>query len=272
MKKPNKITTLILLISFQTIFSYGDYFDSLKTDRQLVLLDSVINGYVIDDCCDTTLVACLTLKPNCIIASRFYNFASWMIMKDNSYDKSIKQLRKRYLSLYDTTKCFIKQNPIELAGDKASPNIITIYVSATCPLCKKVSIPLYMCVQDNTILGGKATLSLKPITTGVGDRALMAANEQGRFWDYFLSLEKVKKRIDEKLVFSKAKKLNLNMEQFEKALTNSNYIKILKKNREEAWRNGASITPTLYINDRRYQSYKDPQWVVDAVLTMSNEK
>jgi protein-disulfide isomerase len=41
---------------------------------------------------------------------------------------------------------------------------------------------------------------------------------------------------------------------------------IIEHDSEEAVRNGVTIAPTLFINGKRYHSYKDPQWVVDAAL------
>ena len=28
----------------------------------------------------------------------------------------------------------------------------------------------------------------------------------------------------------------------------------------------SKVTPTFFINEKRYSSYKDPQWVIDAAL------
>jgi hypothetical protein len=30
--------------------------------------------------------------------------------------------------------------------------------------------------------------------------------------------------------------------------------------------NGVTVTPTAFINNKRYRSYKDPKWIVDAAL------
>jgi protein-disulfide isomerase len=36
--------------------------------------------------------------------------------------------------------------------------------------------------------------------------------------------------------------------------------------RKEGERVGVTVTPTFFIGGKRYRSYKDPQWVVDAAL------
>lgn len=99
----------------------------------------------------------------------------------------------------------------------------------------------------------------------IGDRAFMAAAKMGKFWEFFLSLEKVKRRLDEKILPSKARKVGLDITLFEKYLYDEKIKAGLQRMREEALSNGVEISPTLFINNRRYQSYKDPQWVIDAV-------
>jgi glutaredoxin len=265
MYKSIPLVLFCCLIHTQSAQAYGNYFDSLKTDEQLLRLDSVMNSFVVTECCDTTLGGCLTLKPDCSIAHRLYNFTSWLIMKNDSYKKCIEQLDKRYQSFFgpDTFSC--SPSIIPSAGDTSSPVLITAYISASCPLCKKVCIPLHMAVTRNGPLFHIAKLSLKPIAAQSGDLALMAANAQGKFWEFFLALENEKRRLDEHILMKTAKHLGLDLETFEKHLYEQKYIKELNRFRQEAVDNGASITPTLFINNRRYQSYKDPQWVIDAV-------
>ncbi len=256
---------VILLFAVNSVFSYGNYFDSLTKDSQILLLDSVINSFVIQECCDTSLGACLTLKPECTIAKRFYNFTSWLIMKKEPFDECLIQLDKRYKSFFAQDTFTISPHNIPPAGDTASPIIITAYVSASCPLCKKVCIPLHVAVSNDGPLANRVQLSLKPITTRIGDMALMAANAQGKFWEFFLSLENEKRRLDTRIVMKKAKKIKLDLEQFKRDIINKDFTDKLSKFREEAVTNGVTITPTLFIDNRRYQSYKDPQWIVDAV-------
>lgn len=256
---------LLCLVSIQPIHAYGNYFDSLKTDEQLLLLDSVVNSFVIPECCDTTLGKCLTIKPGCSIATRFYNFTSWLIMKNDPYDKCLKQLDKRYTSFFSPDTFTLAPGPLPAAGDAASPITITVYISASCPLCKKVSIPLHMAVSEGGPLAQRAKLYLKPFTTRAGDLALMAANAQGKFWEFFLSLENENRRLDTRILLKKAKKSGLDLELFEKHIYEQTFEKKLKEIQNEAVSNGVTISPTLFINNRRYQSYKDPQWIIDAV-------
>lgn len=261
------LTNTILLLLFQTAqytYAYGNYFDSISTNSQIILLDSVINNFHIEKCCHSSLGKCLNAKSPCSIAPRFYNFGCWLIIRENSYNKIMLQLNKRYSSFFGPDTFHIDAPFLPPAGDTSAPIIITAYISASCPLCKKVCIPLYRAVTEGPI-AGKAVLYLKPVLTDIGGMALMAAKELGGFWNYYLSLEKEKRRLNEKIILSKAKKVGLNKKQFKKLLDDEKLNAELVKSRNEALTNGVDITPTLFINNRRYRSYKDPQWVIDAV-------
>ena len=254
----------LILIIFKTTFPLINYSDSITTDNQLILLDSVITNYHIVKCCNSTIEECIMAKPACSIAPRFYNVTCWLIMREDKYDEILLQLDKRYKSYFGPDTFSIASSFLPPAGDTAAPVVITAYISASCNLCKKVCIPLHMAVTEGPIIG-KAKLQLKPSTLQIGDKAFMAAAKMGKFWEFFLSLEKVKRRLDEKTLISKARKVGLDTTLFKKYLYDEKIKAGLQKMRDEALSNGVEISPTLFINHRRYQSYKDPQWVIDAV-------
>lgn len=261
----NKKTILLLLIIIiQTAHSSINYSDSITSDSQLLLLDSVITGYHIANCCNSTIETCIKTKPACSIAARFYNFACWLIMREDSYDEITLQLDKRYTSFFGPDTFTIAPSIMPTAGDSAAPIIITAYINASCNLCKKVCIPLHMAVTEGPLMG-MARLQLKPATSHTGDMALLAAAKMGKFWEFFLSLEKVKKRLDQEFLLNNAEKLGLNRRAFENFLYDEKLRAELKTMQKEAVSNGAEISPTLFINNRRYRSYKDPQWVIDVV-------
>ena len=260
-----KHSTLILLFIFiKTTYPFINYSDSITSDSQLILLDSVITNYRIVKCCNSTIETCIKTKPDCSIASRFYNFACWVIMRENSYDKVTLQLNKRHNSFFGPDTFTIAPSYIPPAGDSAAPIVITAYISASCNLCKKVCIPLHMAVTEGPIKG-VARLQLKVATSHTGDMALLAAAKMGKFWEFFLSLEKVKTRLNQEFLLKNAEKLGLNRRTFENFLYDKTIRAELKTMQKEALSNGVEISPTLFINNRRYRSYKNPQWIIDMV-------
>ncbi len=255
---------LLCVVVFNTSHAFLNYSDSIKSDSQLLLLDSVTNSYYLKECCDDTLGKCLEVDKPCTIALRYYSFASWMILKENPYKKIITQLGKREESFFGRDTFSFDLSLLPPAGDSAAPITIVAYVSASCPLCKKVCIPLHMAVTDGPIKG-MAKLHLKTMTTSIGDMALLAADAQGKFWEFFLSLEKEDRRLNEKILVSRARKIGLNIDKFKYMIYEDKKRERLKKSWEEAQKNGVQISPTLFVNNRRYRSYKDPQWVIDLV-------
>ena len=240
------------------------YCDSLSSDSQLILLDSILTSYKMDECCQSTIYECLKNRPKCMIAHRFYNFSCWMVLRESEFDKILLQLDKRHDSFFDTQEFFIYPTILDPAGNREAEINITAYISANCSLCKKVVIPLHMAVTKGPIKK-KAILYLKPILPNISNMALIAAQKMGKFWEYYHSLEKVKKRLDEKILLSKAKKLKLPLKEFKKMLYYEENKKLLQSYKAEAIKNGVEITPTLFINNRRYSSYKNPQWIIDLV-------
>lgn len=263
-----KISTLLfayilcLIIDTSSALSIN-YADSLTTTDHLQLLDSIAYSFTLDNCCDTTIGACIELKPACTQAPRFLDFISWMILRGHQQEKIIKELEKRVVSFFGPDT-FLVNSSLPLAGAQDAPVIISSYISASCPRCKKVCIPLYLAVTDGPLYQ-LAKLQLIPATVSFGNMALLAAHEQGKFWDFFLKLEGEKRRLNERILMSKARKLGLNTKQFKRALYNNQYKKVLTQSRNKARNNGVTITPTLFINKRRYRSYKNPQWIIDAV-------
>ena len=259
-----KIFILLLSLIANKNFGMNFYCDSLSSNSQLVLLDSIITSYKLSECCQNTIEECLKIQPNCMIAHRFYNFSCWMVLRETEFDKVLLQLDKRQDSFLNPQEFSISPTVLKPAGTINAKITITAYISANCSLCKKVVIPLYMAVTSGPI-EKKAVLNLKPILPNISNMALLAAQKMGKFWEYYHSLEKEEKRLDEKILVSKAKKLKLPVEEFKKMLYDEESKKIIEGYKAEAIKNGITITPTLFINNRRYSSYKDPQWIIDLV-------
>lgn len=258
-----KLKFLLSIIILFVFNSYSiNYLDSIQHNDHLLLNDSIITGYILKNDCKTTIQDCS--KTGSETALRLENFIAWLIIRNKSKDEIFHQLDKRLLSFYPEDSCSFTNPVIKPSGDPKSPIKIRAYVKSSCSLCKRVVIPLYIAVNSE-ILKGIASLEIRPMSDTPGDRALLAAEKQNRGWDFFLSLENEDRRLDDKIIMELAKKLNLNIPQFKKDYTSTETFKTLRVIHNEAGRNNFHTTPTLYIDNHRYQSYKDPQWVIDAI-------
>ena len=145
--------------------------------------------------------------------------------------------------------------------------LITAYISANCPLCKRVVSALYDSITTDTLLSGKFALVAKPIGTSIGNVALLAAGKEGRFWDYFRTLANDHSVLKEEAdILRVAQKAGITSATFQKNLSSSTLSKRLSAYHAESVRNEVKYTPTFFINNKRYSSYKDPRWVIDAAL------
>ncbi len=139
-----------------------------------------------------------------------------------------------------------------------------MYVSLSCPFCKRLFSELY----DNVTTGklsGKAKLAVKPFGINEFNQALVASAYFGKQTELIRAVSKIKERLTMDMVIRAADSIQIPEDSLLSRMENPNTLIHLTKSREEAVRNGVSVTPAIFISSHRYRSYKDSQWVVDAV-------
>lgn len=261
--KINNLTIIVLFIISSKLYS-NIYIDSITHDEHLLRYDSVINEYQLKIDCGNSIQNCYEKDTSSTLTLRLKNFIAWLIIRNKDKTAIHKQLDKRMLSYYPKDSCNFTKPLIKPTGDPVSPVKLIAYVKASCSLCKRVVIPLHLAVNSD-ILKGIATLEIRPMMDSPGNRALLAAEKQNKGWEFFLALENEERRLDEKVIMEIAKKIGLDLNLFKKALHSTEILNTLKYLRKEATSNNFNTAPTLYINNFRYQSYKDPQWLIDAI-------
>ena len=80
--------------------------------------------------------------------------------------------------------------------------------------------------------------------------ASMAANEQGKFWEYHDMLF-AESKIVPASIDKIASNLGLNLEQFKKDINSPQLQKIVAGDVQDAGRLGVTGTPTIFINGRK---------------------
>lgn len=98
--------------------------------------------------------------------------------------------------------------------------------------------------------------------------AALAAEKQGKFWEFHDLLFKDYNRLNKQKVNEIAKLLNLNMEQFEKDQKAPGLGKIINRDLSEGNRIGVRGTPTVFINGRllRNRSQTGFQAMIEETL------
>jgi protein-disulfide isomerase len=80
--------------------------------------------------------------------------------------------------------------------------------------------------------------------------ASMAANEQGRFWEFHDALFAQQSELDRASLEALAGKLKLDVERFRRALDSSTWSNYVDTEQAEAQRRGVAGTPTFFINGK----------------------
>lgn len=250
------VVCLLIAAGFVLVFS--------SERRECAGLDSV----TIQECGTLSIHACSKKNPKCDIARRLDLFVRWIDTSKGDNEPcstKVAELKKRYASLKDTTTFLIDMSEVRCVGAADAPVTILLYVSASCPLCKKVYKELYKEVKKGK-LKKIAKLGIKIFSGRPNDVALLAAAKFNRQSDLLLSLSEVKERLSIGIITKKAHEIGIPDSAFMALIQDSTYIRKALASALEGEKNGVTVTPTVFINSRRYRSYKDPRWIVDAVL------
>ncbi|MBD3420426.1 MAG: thioredoxin domain-containing protein [Chitinivibrionales bacterium] len=228
------------------------------------LVGQVYTQFTVQRCCKSALGECLEKKPDCRLGQSMGDFVCWLASYDQSFDKIMEECRKRYDSYVATATFEIKAGLFESIGNENAPVSVYIYISGSCPLCKAVCSDLHREVARG-MLKNKVRVVPKLMTTGIADYALLAANAQGSFWPFILEMNLMKQRPTEELMIQLAGKVMLDVTQFKNDLKNKKLHDRAAASRAEALGNDVAVTPTLFLNKKRYRSYKNWYWILDAI-------
>jgi protein-disulfide isomerase len=225
--------------------------------------DSVITNYRVSQCCASTVKKCLSQVPVCPLARRLAKFSEWLAGEGKSYAEIMEKMEERERTLTDTGRAQIDISNMPFAGSPDAPVDIVAYISATCPLCKLITGEMYVEVTEGD-LKGKARFFAKPFTRGFGDRAMLAAARLGKYWDYLRALAQIKKRTDTEEFYAVAEQVGIARSDLEQSAQDPEFGRVLERSHDEGARNGVTVTPTIFVNGRRYRSYKHTLWLIDA--------
>jgi protein-disulfide isomerase len=80
--------------------------------------------------------------------------------------------------------------------------------------------------------------------------AALAANKQGKFWEFHDLLFKNYSLLNEQKIHEIAQKLNLDMEKFERSQRDREILGTVMRDLSEGTEAGVTGTPTLFVNGR----------------------
>ncbi|MBN1984314.1 MAG: thioredoxin domain-containing protein [Chitinivibrionales bacterium] len=203
---------------------------------------------------------------------RLEGFIRWNQFRRIPLELMCDKLAKRvnYYAFEPDTHTF-QHRYFETLGDTSSPVKLTVFLSATCPGCKKLLQALYAEITAGS-LSHKVFVEPRPFTRELGDKALLVAQQEGKFWPFLLTMKKDLLWPTEKELTLTADSVGMDGKKFTKDLKDKRLMEQLTRSYTEAKVHGVSTTPTVFINKRKYESSHDIQWVIEAVDFIQEKK
>lgn len=183
---------------------------------------------------------------------------------DNSF--IVSSSSEKSLKIY---KAEIRQN-IEVSGlpfrgPEHAPVVIAVYSDYQCPYCARLG-PLLQQVLEKYPKDVKLVYKNFPLDFHKIARkaaaAVLAANEQGKFWEYHEKLFANISALNDAKIQAIAKELKLDMERFNKTMQDKTVLDLINRDVTEAQRIGVNSTPSVFVNgkplkDRSLQGFQD---------------
>jgi protein-disulfide isomerase len=153
---------------------------------------------------------------------------------------------------------FVKDLKIEgapMKGGKNAKVTIVAFSDFQCPYCSRV-VPTLKQIHDTYGDKIKVVFMHQPLpfhnNAKPAAMASMAANEQGKFWEYHDKLFANQQALERANLEQYAKDLGLDMGKFKASLDSNKFDAVVAANSAEGMRVGANGTPTFFINGREF--------------------
>ncbi len=139
-------------------------------------------------------------------------------------------------------------------GPKNAPVTIVAFSDFQCPFCSRV-VPTLKEIEKQYEGKVKVVFKHQPLpfhnNAKPAAMASMAANEQGKFWEYHDKLFANQGSLDRDALDRYASELGLDMGKFKAALDSNKYDAYVTADSNEGMKIGANGTPTFFINGRQ---------------------
>ncbi len=104
-------------------------------------------------------------------------------------------------------------------------------------------------------------------------QASLAANEQGKFWEYHTKLFENYQSINDDKLVQIAGELKLDMDKFQSDMNLPNIQRIISRDMQNGRRIGVKGTPTIFMNGKRtiFRNLNDIIEKIDSELKRNNK-
>lgn len=204
-----------------------------------------------------TLAGCLDKRPNCRLATQLGQVLVRGLEAGASGPQLEGLMSQEALGPYCAPAIALQTDGAPRKGKaKGAPITIVEFADFRCTHCREAVPMVHKVVQD---YANKVQLIYMPISLqdaeesiAAGEAAL-AANTQGKFWEMHAALFAREQGDFTPAVLSEiAKKVGLNIKQFDKEMASHRHRDTLAKWRKMALDAGLQGTPAFFINGRRF--------------------
>jgi protein-disulfide isomerase len=104
--------------------------------------------------------------------------------------------------------------------------------------------------------------------------AALAANQQGKFWEYHSELFKNYNKLNDEMFVEIAQSLGLDLEQFKQDMQNPALAAMVQRDLKDGVEAGVRGTPSIFVNGRMLQQRSLPgfQQMINEELAKKKEK
>lgn len=161
---------------------------------------------------------------------------------------------------------------LPVQGPQDAPVTIAVFSDYQCPYCARMEGFLQQVIARYP---GKIRFVMKhyPLSSHKHARqaslAALAANRQGKFWDFHAALFKHYKELDDKKIEEIAKGLGLDLDQWRKDMDDPAIEAIIDRDLENGNRIGIEGTPTVFVNGKEAGVDKDFFQQIEAEIGSS---
>jgi len=170
------------------------------------------------------------------------------------YEEVIKKGRV-FKPLEDEVRTW--EAPAPFKGTKDAEIVVTVYSDFQCPYSGRIKKPIYDLLKeypDNMKLEYRHFPLSFHKDAHLAAQASLAADAQGKFWEMHDKIFENQKALKRENLEKLAQELELDMDQFKKALDEETYKDIVDQQFKEGQKTGVRGTPSIYINGRKFQA------------------
>ena len=238
-----------------------------ETEQEVAL--SILKSRRPYDCCDETILECLSKEPVCPLVLRLAKDICRRAAKGETKAYIDEEYSKRVAST-TAPRVDIDLSDATPAGDPDAKIEIVAYICARCPYCALFTRDIYKSVTSGR-LKGIAKYYIRPYVlqqhrgSTAGALAMHAAEHMGKFWDMFLYMCEHYNEFDRDKLPDWAALQGMDADRFRELMEDPDIINKQIKSQKEAIRNGLDKTPYIFINRRYYSASSRPEVVEDFI-------